>query len=178
MFQDVRPALVRVFLGSLLAARLYNGPTLRCRSIIISITYLPPRRPYLPFPDMHRLLSNNILTYIIGDFNATHRSFGNASNNTVGISIVNLINQGQLLHIGPHFPTFIHPNFTSVPDKIFCNKYHYLNTYIEQGNVTASDHLPIILTLSTTPIFIKREEKYAITRADWTAFQAALDANI
>ncbi len=146
--------------------------------IIISTTYLPPRRPYLPFPDMHRLLSNNIPTYIIGDFNATHRSFGNASNNTVGISIVNLINQGQLLHIGPHFPTFIHPNFTSAPDKIFCNKYHYLNTYIEPGNVTASDHLPIILTLSTTPIFIKREEKYAITRADWTAFQAALDANI
>ena len=30
--------------------------------IIIGTTYLPPRRPYLPFPDIHQLLSNNIPT--------------------------------------------------------------------------------------------------------------------
>ncbi len=41
--------------------------------IIISTMYLPPRRPFLPFTDMHRLLSNNIPTYIIGDFNGRHR---------------------------------------------------------------------------------------------------------
>ena len=38
--------------------------------IIIATTYLPPRRSYLPFTDMYRLLNNNVPTYIIGDFNA------------------------------------------------------------------------------------------------------------
>lgn len=43
----------------------------------IAATYLPPRRPYLPFPDFHQLLYNNHTTYIIGDFNAKHSYFGN-----------------------------------------------------------------------------------------------------
>ncbi len=37
--------------------------------IQVATTYLPPRRPFLPYTDMHRLLSNNIPTYILGDFN-------------------------------------------------------------------------------------------------------------
>ncbi len=40
--------------------------------IVIATTYLPPRRPFLPFLDMYRLLNNNIPTLILGDFNATH----------------------------------------------------------------------------------------------------------
>jgi len=57
-------------------------------------TYLPPRRPFLPYTDMHRLLSNNIPTYILGDFNGRHTALGSKDNNTVGKSLVNLINQG------------------------------------------------------------------------------------
>ncbi len=74
--------------------------------IIIATTDLPPRRPFLPYTDMHRLLSNNIPTYILGDFNARHTAFGNRDNNTVGRSLVNLINQGGMVYLGPHFPTF------------------------------------------------------------------------
>ena len=65
--------------------------------IIISTTYRQPKRPYLPFPDICRLLNNNIPTYIIGDFNGRHFHFGNKDNNTIGKSLVNLINQGTLL---------------------------------------------------------------------------------
>ena len=52
--------------------------------IIIATTYLPSRRPYLPYPDIHRFINNTIPTYIIGDLNANHRMFGNHCNNTVG----------------------------------------------------------------------------------------------
>ncbi len=41
-------------------------------SIIISTTYLLPRRPYLSLTDMYRLLNNGVLTYIIGDINGRH----------------------------------------------------------------------------------------------------------
>ncbi len=76
-------------------------------SIRIVTTYLPPKRPFLPYTDMHRLLSNSISTYILGDFNGRHTLLGNRDNNTVGKSLVNLINQGKItIHLGPRFPTF------------------------------------------------------------------------
>lgn len=53
-------------------------------TLSIATTYLPPRRPYLPFPDIHKLLHNNHPTYIIGDLNAKHRILGNSTNNNVG----------------------------------------------------------------------------------------------
>lgn len=143
--------------------------------IIIATTYLPPRRPYLPFPDMHTLLSNTTPTYIIGDFNATHRCFGNNSSNTVGKSLAALIDQGHLQHLGPHFPTFIRQNTATSPDKIFSNKHHFLNTYMQPGNITSSDHLPIILTLSTKPIYIEQEARINTKHADWEAFRTTIN---
>ena len=73
--------------------------------IIIATTYLPPR-PFLPYTDMHKLLSNSIPTYILGDFNGRHTTFGNRDNNTVGKSLINLIDQGKMINLGPNFPTF------------------------------------------------------------------------
>ena len=77
--------------------------------IVIATTYLPPRRPFLPYTDMHRLLSNSIPTYILGDFNGRYTTFGNRDSNTVGKSLINFINQGKMIHLGPHFPTFFYP---------------------------------------------------------------------
>ncbi len=112
--------------------------------IKIATTYLPPRRPFLPYTDMHKLLSNFIPTYIIGDFNGRHTSFGDTENNTVGKSLLNLINQGKIIHLGPHFPTFFSHKSQTNPDKIFANKHHYLNIICEPGEITTSDHLPVI----------------------------------
>ncbi len=53
----------------------------------IATTYLPPRRPYLPFPDFHRLATQNTSTYIIGDLNARHTILDNHDCNTVGKAI-------------------------------------------------------------------------------------------
>ncbi len=79
--------------------------------IMVTTTYVPPRKPFLPFTDIYRLLNNNIPTYIIGDFNARHTHFGNKEKNTVkSKSLVNIINQGKMFHLGPFFPTFIRGN--------------------------------------------------------------------
>ena len=127
---------------------------------------------------MFNLINNNIPTYILGDFNCTYTHLGNRTNNTVGKSLISLINQGKLLHLGPHFKTFIRSGSASSPDKIFCNKHSYLNTIIEQGNITASDHLPIIFKLSTKPFYIKQTETYRMGRADWELFKKTLDNKI
>lgn len=146
--------------------------------IIIATTYLPPRRPYLPYTDILRLLSNTVPTYILGDFNARHTSLGNRENNTVGKSIMNLINQGKLIHLGPHFPTLIRHNSKTSPDKIFVNKHHYLNYLSEPGEITTSDHLPIVFKLSTTPFLIEKPKTYKTYKADWDLFKHRLDTQI
>lgn len=140
--------------------------------------YLPPRRPFLPFTDVHRLLNNNIPTYIIGDFNGRHRHFGNGDNNTVGKSLVNLINQGKMLHLGPHFSTFISVTSATSPDKILSNKHNYLNYLSEPGEITTSDHLPMILRLSTQPFIVETPPTYKTNKANWELFKETLDNKI
>ena len=79
----------------------------RLGPFIIATTYLPPRRHFLLYTDMLRPLANNIPTYILGNFDSRHVSFGNRENNTVGKSLINLINQGRMLHINAHFQPFL-----------------------------------------------------------------------
>ena len=54
--------------------------------INIASAYLPPRRPYFPFTDFHRIASQNYSTYITGDLNATHPclNYNRTKQNNVG----------------------------------------------------------------------------------------------
>ena len=121
---------------------------------------------------MLRLLSNNIPSYILGDFNSRHVSFGNRENNTVGKSLINLINWGRMLHIGPHFSTFFSHNSSTNPDNFFSNKHHYLNCICKPGDITTSDHLPVIFQLSTRPFLTEKQQTYEMHKADWDIFKA------
>ncbi len=119
---------------------------------------------------MYKLLNCNIPVFILGDFNATHRSFGNNRSNVVGRSLLQLIDNGNLIHLGPHFNTYFKHNVASKPDKVFTNKHNYLNTLIEPGDITTSDHIPVTLTISTEPILKEKPETYNYNNADWNFF--------
>ncbi len=143
--------------------------------MVTATTYLPPRRPYLPYPDMYRLLNSNIPTLVLGDFNSSHTRLGNRTNNIVAKSIINLKEQGNLIHLGSQFPTYISHNTATNPDKVFSNKHNYLSTLIELGDITTSDHIPVILTVSTTPIYIKAKESFQYTKGNWEKFKGILN---
>lgn len=98
--------------------------------IVISTTYLPPRRAFLPFTDLHKLLSNSKPTSILGDFNARHRTLGNSNNNVVGQSLHRLISQGRLVHLGPTFPTLPRHTSATTPDIVLTNKWNHFNTHL------------------------------------------------
>ena len=44
--------------------------------IITSPSYIPPRCPYLHYPDFYRILRNKEPVYILGDLNARHELLG------------------------------------------------------------------------------------------------------
>lgn len=54
------------------------------RKINIATNYLPPRRPIIPFPDFHRLASENNPVYFLADLKAVTTQLSNNFYNQVG----------------------------------------------------------------------------------------------
>ena len=138
--------------------------------INIATTYLPPRRPYLPFTDFHRLATQNAPTYIIGDLNARHTILNNNNCNNVGKALKKLIDNGKINFQGPNFNTFFSSNHTSSPDIILTNNKTYHNMEIKPGPTTSSDHIPIIITISTQAIKIPVIPRPIYSKANWETF--------
>lgn len=84
----------------------------------------------------------------------------------------------MMINLGPNFPTFFTHNSTSSPDKALSNKHNYVNCICEPGDVTTSDHLPIIFELSTVPFLKEKPKTLKIHKADWDLFQHKLDQQI
>lgn len=143
--------------------------------IIIATVYLPPRRPYLPANDLLKLANFNRPTYILGDFNARHRIFGHNNNNNVGKSIYTIMNTGKIIHLGPNFKTFLGHTSITTPDRVFSNSKAALNYHLKQGPITTSDHVPIIMTISTSPIQIPINERFQIHKANWEGFKKDIE---
>ena len=141
-------------------------------------TYIPPRRHFFPYPDFHSLTSNSTPTYILADLNAKHHILGHNSNNTVGTGIKNMIDINRLTHLGPNFSTYFSANYHSTPDIILANRHIYHNHYIERGPATASDHLPIIFTISASATKKLGPLKYNLKAANWENFQRDINVSL
>ena len=149
-----------------------NGP------INFATTYLPPRRPYLPFPDIHKIMSNNNPTYLIGDFNAKHPFLGDSTSNNVGKGLKIFHDRNTMIHHGPNFPTYISGRNATTPDLILSNNKIFHNFLITQGPVTSSDHLPLIITLTTKAIKKAIAPTYKYMKADWGNFKNEIQDKI
>ena len=89
-----------------------------------------------------------------------------------------LIDANKLNFIGPNFPTYISSNSNTTPDLILCNKKVYHNFTIEKGPVTTSDHLPVILKLTTNAIREIIPPKFNFKKADWDKFNDKIKESI
>lgn len=137
--------------------------------IIIATAYIPPRRNYLPIQDISSILRRPIPAYILGDLNLKHMIFSHNDNNIRGTAMANIINQGRAVFLGPNFPTL--KIGRGKPDMIFTNTHANLNYHVEQGQLTTSDHLPILFKISTRPIKIENKDYYKTKRMDWLNFK-------
>ena len=145
--------------------------------ILVSTGYFAPRHHVFPLEDWRALANYNLPTLIAGDFNARHHIFNNRDQNGAGLVADYLISGGRLQHVGPHFPTFFRRSATK-PDMVFVNNKFRYNYHITEGPLTVSDHLPIIITVSSSPIQIPVRPRYSMKRAHWDEFERELGVAI
>lgn len=144
--------------------------------IIIGTTYLPPRRNYPPRQDINGLMQRGRPVYLIGDLNLRHPIFGHGDANNKGRYIADQTNRGHIKHLGPDFPTLTSRN--GKPDIILANRWANLNYVIEEGPLTTSDHIPIIVTLSTRPIRLNTMPRKNLKRANWEIFKESIEREV
>lgn len=99
---------------------------------------------------------------------------GCGNNNTAGKQVIQLLDRGYATHEGPLFPTYITHRSKTSPDIILANSSTFHNTYSGAGPLTPSDHIPIIFTISTSPIQIPVRERTNFVRADWEKYRELL----
>ena len=144
--------------------------------VVLATIYSPPRRTYLPIGEMNRLFHKNVPVYMIGDMNANHHVFGYTHVNLKGNILANAINTGLIQYKGPDFNTLVHTR--GRPDIILTNRYTILNMAIQQGNLTMSDHVPLVIKLSAKPIVKEYINKFNYDKANWDLFKAKIDRKI
>ena len=142
--------------------------------ITVATRYIPPRQAYINSIDLNKIFNRRHPAYLVGDLNAYHRTFGYSNNNLRGNQVVTLINANKCKHIGPFFDTRITANTTRKPDIALTNKQAHLNTYLKAGPLTPSDHLPIIMKISTNPIQIPITPRLQFSKTNWTLYKQTL----
>lgn len=138
--------------------------------LIIASGYQPPRLPHIPNHTLLRIFRNQYPVLFAGDLNARHHTLNHNNNNPAGEQINQLIRRGNTYHIGPHFKTYITPRSSGTPDIILTNNNFHHNLHIQPGPLTSSDHLPIIITVSTSPIQIPVAPRLDFRHANWENF--------
>ena len=146
--------------------------------ITIATTYQPPSRSFILTPDFLQLFQRNNPVYLAADLNAQHPNFGYNHSNTPGRQLTRMINNRIIQHIGPFFPTYYTRNRGTNPDIMLTNYKTHHNTHITQGPLTPSDHLPIILTISSAPIIIPATARPNFKSAQWNDFQDHVDTHL
>ena len=170
--KDVRYQLLDDFADDILGVKLQTskGP------INIITHYSPPRRDYLPLGELNQKLQSNEPVYLLGDLNARHPMFGYNRSNMKGREIKRLIDRNIITHFGPEFPTFIGSN--TKPDVVLGNRHAFYNIAILPGELTTSDHLPVVVKLSTKPIVKDVQSKFYFKNADWDKFKVTVEREI
>lgn len=69
--------------------------------------------------------------------------------------------------MGPNFPTFFNNNNMSTPDIVISNNKAVHNALINPGPINTSDHIPVIINLTTTAITTPIIPSFNMRKADW-----------
>ena len=135
--------------------------------------YRPPRQKDLPLLDINNLLDKNIPTLILADANSKHTNFGHQTSDLNGKLLLKFINSIDVHYIGPDFNTFYENNRSGKPDIIMANPKFLTMAYnIQEGDrLPCSDHIPIVIETSTSPLLVPSPPQFNYNKANWPDFE-------
>ncbi|MEL7309653.1 MAG: endonuclease/exonuclease/phosphatase family protein, partial [Pseudomonadota bacterium] len=152
---SIQFSIIPININNTLAVKIYTslGPLIICTS------YIPPRINSIPTIQLNKILNLKLPTIFVSDFNAHHRMFNNCarrqSNDTRGSQLARFVLDRNVHFLGPDFDTYRAGGKRGKPDLVLCsNDFRLFHHRITQGNNVGSDHLPIIIKISTKPIKI------------------------
>lgn len=144
--------------------------------LTVATFYKPPRDDFLPLLDLQAVLGLGHPTVVLADANVHHRHFGHRTTDPLGTLLEDFCQQHDLHFMGPNFNTFYSGRNKGRPDIILGNQQLLLLAHhVTEGAKTPSDHLPVMLQLSSNPIAVPCPERPNYNRANWDAFKEQLE---
>ena len=143
---------------------------------------------YLPFQcvgnqknflkgDLQKLTRNRSKFFIIGDFNAKHRSWNNAQSNANGNILFNDCSSGYYTIQYPNGPTcFSSSRNPSTIDLVLTDSSQICSQLVTHADF-GSDHLPVTFEISQEIIFNPNRSTFNYHRADWDRYRTYLEFN-
>ena len=143
--------------------------------LLVATTYCRPNTG-LPLNSLTNLFNHtHIPVYILADLNARHTAFRHTTNNQHGHELLQLQQLKRLRFLGPDFPTCFTYRGSGRPDLILSNRqslpFHH---HISHGPLCGSDHVPLILKISTNPIAIPSPPISDYSSVNWDDFKNTL----
>lgn len=144
---------------------------------------------YLPFQctgqqidflksDLRKLTRNRTKFFIIGDFNAKHRSWNNLQSNSNGRILFDQCSSGYFSILYPDSPTcFSSARNPSTIDLVLTDSSQHCSQLITHADFD-SDHLPVTFQISHEAIFNPISSTFNYHRADWDTYKTYIDSHL
>ncbi|KAG0712960.1 hypothetical protein GWK47_017284 [Chionoecetes opilio] len=154
-----------------LATKIYtaHGP------LIVGTTYARPNAG-LPLACLNQLFNHtHIPVYLLADLNAKHTAFQHSTNGPHCHQLHQISTLKRLRFLCPNFKTCFTNNGSGRPDLVFSNRqslhYHH---HLSQGPLCGSDHISVILRISTNPISIPSSPIPDYKNTNWSEYKNTL----
>lgn len=151
----------------------------RVNNITIISAYLPPQRKL--DPGELEIIFNSANVILMGDLNCKHQDWLCNKSNTNGKILQEFVQRHLITLLHTDEPTLFPTNggLPSTVDIALLQNI-YFHTDIEALNDLDSDHLPLVLTLSSGDNFPLKVPKLRLnySKADWKGFRTSLQDNL
>lgn len=144
---------------------------------------------YLPFQctgqqkvflksDLQKLTRNRSKFFIVGDFNAKHRSWNNSQSNANGKTLFDDCSSGYYSIQYPNGPTcFSSARNPSTIDLVLTDSSPHCSELVTHADFD-SDHLPVTFQVSQEVIYNPTSSTFNYHRADWDLYKTHIDNNL
>jgi hypothetical protein len=149
--------------------------------VTIASVYPQPIKK-LTYQEFSTLIESFTNTYIMGgDFNAKHPLWGSITTNNRGRTLHKIIIDKKIKWISPLSPTYWPTDPNKNPDLLdffITNLPNHIQTHIQNSNILSSDHSPILLTINSKLISLKKITTLTPGPTNWNEFQHTLKTKI